>query len=203
MGSGTPHNQPAQAEDHQALGEHDGQRPVLKESGGCQRSLKGEVRHALLDLMYKYSEVGTLTVIVPEATLVYIRGWMQMAFYYHIIYSPETNNQGKTSDYIYIRYIQQDNGCYFMTLHTLCMMSYWCHIGPILLSYWFPHGRLASSTVADQLLILFSTGWVGPPLCPSPHGDPCSLRVHAHAHLSIYYSYSMIAITLRYVLVLL
>ncbi len=29
-----------------------------------------------------------------------------MVFYYHMIYSPETNNQGKTSDYIYIYYIQ-------------------------------------------------------------------------------------------------
>jgi hypothetical protein len=33
---------------------------------------------------------------VPDATFVFIRGWMQMAFYYHMIYSPKTNNQGKT-----------------------------------------------------------------------------------------------------------
>ncbi len=39
--------------------------------------------------------------IVPDAIWLYIRGWMQMAFYYHMIYSPETNNQSKTLDYIH------------------------------------------------------------------------------------------------------
>jgi hypothetical protein len=63
-------------------------------------------------------------------------------------------------------------------------------MGPILLSSWLPHGSLASSTVADQLLILFPTGWARPPLRPPPHGDPISLRVHAHAHLSVCYIYS-------------
>ncbi len=33
---------------------------------------------------------------MPDATVVYIRGWMQMVFYYHMIYSPETDNQCKT-----------------------------------------------------------------------------------------------------------
>jgi hypothetical protein len=33
---------------------------------------------------------------VPDTTLVYIRGWMQMVFYYHMIFSPETINQSET-----------------------------------------------------------------------------------------------------------
>jgi hypothetical protein len=36
-----------------------------------------------------------------------------MAFYYHMIYSPETNNQGKTSDYFYIYYMQWSKDCCF------------------------------------------------------------------------------------------
>ncbi len=111
-------------------------------------------------------------ISVPDATLVYIRGWLQMVFYYHMIYSPETNNQGKTSGYVYIYYIQWNKACCFTMLHTLCMMSSWCCIGPIWLSSWFPHGCFASSTVADQLLVLFPTGWAGPPLHPLPLVTP-------------------------------
>jgi hypothetical protein len=42
-------------------------------------------------------------VTVPDTTWLYIRGSMQMVFYYHMIYSPETNNESKTLDYIHTR----------------------------------------------------------------------------------------------------
>ncbi len=47
------------------------------------------------------SRVNWFNWNVPDTTSLYIRGWMQMVFYYHMIYSPETNNQGKTLDYIH------------------------------------------------------------------------------------------------------
>ncbi len=83
---------------------------------------------------------------------------------------------------------KRSNGRYFTMLRTLCMMSSWCRIGPVLLSSWFPHGSLASSTVVDQLLILFPTGWARPPPYPPPHSDPISLRVHALTHPSVCYN---------------
>jgi hypothetical protein len=47
-------------------------------------------------------------------------------FYYHMIYSHETNNQGKTLDYIhtfFYYYIQQSNDHHFTILRTLCIMG--------------------------------------------------------------------------------
>jgi hypothetical protein len=85
------------------------------------------------------------------------------------------NNQGKTSDYIHtivVTIYKQNNGRYFTILRTLCVMGSCCRIGPVLLSSWFPHGSTVSSTVADQLLILFLAGWARPPLRPPSQGDP-------------------------------
>ncbi len=56
--------------------------------------------HAAIEVFLRMILYCKLTV--PEVTRVYIRGWMQMVFYYHMIYSSETNNQSKILDHIYI-----------------------------------------------------------------------------------------------------
>ncbi len=86
----------------------------------------------------------------------------------------------------------QNNSYWFTILHTLCVMGSWCRVGPILLSSWFSHGSLVSSTVADQLLILLLARWPRPPLCPPSRADPISLRVHALTHPSVHYSYNFL-----------
>jgi hypothetical protein len=63
-----------------------------------------------------------------------------------------------------------------------------CHVGGlVLLSSWFPHGSLVSSTIADQLLILPLTRWARPPSCPLPRVDHISLRVHAFTRSPVRY----------------
>ncbi len=123
---------------------------------------------------------------MPDATSMYIRGWMQMVFYYHIIYSLETDIKVRHWSQLQILCtIIKDP--WFTTSHTLCMMSSWCRIEPVCLSSWLPHGCLVSSTVADQLLILLPTGRARPPLRPPTHGDSISLRVHALPHSPVQY----------------
>ncbi len=111
-------------------------------------------------------------------------------FFLQYDFSSWNKNKGKTLNYIHTNVItiyNHSNGHGFTILRTLCLMSFLCRIRPVLLSSWFPHGSLASSAVADQLLILFPTGWARPPFRPPPHGDPISLRVHTLTHPSVCY----------------
>jgi hypothetical protein len=115
----------------------------------------------------------------------YIRGWMHMAFYYHMIYFPETDNQVRHCSWLQsLGY----NRRMCTIIHTLCIMRSWCRIESVLLLFWLPHRRIAASTAVNWLLILFPTGWAGHPLRPLIHGDPISLRVHALLLLSARYN---------------
>jgi hypothetical protein len=110
-----------------------------------------------------------------------------MAFYYHMIYSPETNNQGKTSDYIYIYYIQRSKGCCFTTLHTLCICVLDVASDPSCCS---PGSHMDISPLPLLQINCLScslTRRTVPPLRPPPHSDPISIRVHALPHLSVCY----------------
>jgi hypothetical protein len=95
-----------------------------------------------------------------------------MAFYYHTIYSPETNNQDKTSDYIYIYYIQQRNSRYITKLHTLCMMSSCCRIGPSCCPPGSPMGVSPLPLLQINCLSCSPQGGPGPPSAPLPIVSP-------------------------------
>ncbi len=97
------------------------------------------------------------------------------------------------------------------TIHTLCIMRSWCRIEPVLLLFWLLHRRLAASTAVNWLLILFPTGWAGPP-APPPHSwwphfpqgprtpsPPCRLQLLFSVHRTslgflFYSNYSIIAL---------
>jgi hypothetical protein len=108
---------------------------------------------------------------VPDATVLYIRGLMQTV-YCHMIYSPETSNNGETLEYgdrmtVTITYRMQ----LFTTLRTLCTMGPCCHAGLLSQSSWLLHESVATFSAADQLLILLPAWRAGPsPNTPPPLG---------------------------------
>ncbi len=128
-------------------------------------------------------------IIVPDATCVYIRGWMQMVFYYHMIYSPETNNQVKTSSSIHtivVYYIQAE---WWSPLHNITysvrdefLMSHRTRLAVLLVPPW--ESRLLHCCRSTAYLV---PHWARPLPRPPLHGDPISLRVHVLTHPSICY----------------
>jgi hypothetical protein len=120
-----------------------------------------------------------MVVTAPDATLVYIRGWMQMVFYYCTIWFILLKQIIKMRHWSQLQSMRLYNELLYTTLHTLCMMRSWCCIESVWLSSWLPYGRLVTSAAADWLLILLPTGWARSPLRLPTHGDPISLRVHA------------------------
>jgi hypothetical protein len=114
--------------------------------------------------------------VVPEATSVFIRGWMQMVSYYHMIYSPATNNQGKTSDNIYMfvdtTHIQNNS-------HLIHNITYSVHDG-FLMPHWNPScyppgspmGVPPPPLLQINCLSCSSQGGPGPPFTPLPELTP-------------------------------
>ncbi len=67
----------------------------------------------------------------------YIRGWMKMLFYYHMIYSPETDNQRRHRSQLQSLTLRQAdvyNDTY--SVHNEVLMSHWARPPVLLASYW-------------------------------------------------------------------
>ncbi len=122
------------------------------------------------DQIYSQKSLCNMSLLiptVPDATFVYIRGWIQMVFYYHIIYCPETNNQHKTLFTITIikaeRWTVVHNVTY--SVHDEVLMSYWSRLVVLLASPW------TSCHLRCCRLILLPTWRARSPLRPLTHGS--------------------------------
>ncbi len=115
----------------------------------------------------------------------YIRGWMQMAFYYHMIYSPETDRQVRHCSWLQSLRLQQIN-TYNDTysVHDEALMPRRARLLCLLASC----ERLSIFTVGYQLLIFSPTRRAGSPFSPCIHSDPISPRDHAHPRPFVCYS---------------
>jgi hypothetical protein len=112
------------------------------------------------------------------------RGWMQMVFYCHMIYSPETDRQIKHCSWLQLLRIQQvnaHNDTY--SVHKGALVP--CRPRPCLLSSW---ECLTISVVRYQLLTSSPSRRAGPPFSPSIQDGPISPRVHAHLCPLVCYS---------------
>ncbi len=67
-------------------------------------------------------------------------------------------------------------------------MGPWCHAGLVFKSSWLLHESVASSSAADQLLILLPAWRAGPSPIPLPQVDPISLRVNAPSRSLVGYN---------------
>jgi hypothetical protein len=114
-------------------------------------------------------------IFVPDVTVLYIRGWMQMVFYCHMIYSPETK-QNKMVRYLnmvpWTLLLFTYKWYYLQWSHTLCTVGPSCHTGRFLQSSWLLHESVAPSSAADKLLILPPTWRAGPTSIPPPGLTP-------------------------------
>ncbi len=147
-----------------------------------------------IDPLY-YTYISTLfhTVncgIVPDVTMTYIRGWMQMV-YHHMIYSPETDKQVWQWDHgtwwldnidIFTR---MDNG--HLKVHyrilivlTLCTMGPLCHTWPFFPSSSRSMMLLSPPLLAVSCLSCCLPGGPGPPSSPPPGLTPFSLCSRQH-----------------------
>ncbi len=110
----------------------------------------------------------------------YTRGWMEINFYCHMIYSPETDRHSKTRFLITISRVQQ------IVAHDIHNDTYPVHKGALVLCQTRPPclltscRHLTSSTVWCQLFVFFPAWRAGPPIFPLSQDGPASPRVHAH-----------------------
>jgi hypothetical protein len=100
-------------------------------------------------------------------------------------------NNSKTLQYGYTEhyYYLHTKWRLFTVLRTLCTMGPCCHAGLVFQSSWLLHECVASSSAADQLLILLPAWRAGPYPIPLPQVDLISLRVHAPSCSLIGYNY--------------
>jgi hypothetical protein len=108
-----------------------------------------------------------------------------MAFYYHMIYSLETDRQVRHCSGLQSLRLQQIN-TYNDTysVHDEALMSLRARLFCLLASC----ESLSVSTVGYNCLSSLPPGKPGPPSPPGIHGDPISLRFHAHPRPFVCYN---------------
>jgi hypothetical protein len=106
--------------------------------------------------------------ICARHDFLYIRGWMQMVFYYYMIYFPETDKQIMHRSRLQLSNLQwstiqqYNNNTY--SVHNEVLMSQRARPSYLLGS----HERLPRSTVGNWLLILSPARRARPPFSPPP-----------------------------------
>ncbi len=114
----------------------------------------------------------------------YTRGWMQMVFCYHMIYSPETNNYNKTPFLLWLLVI--DAQC--TMIHTLCINVAWCCGEPVsyVMRHFVPSILLHCLTPTAPL----SPSWRAVPFGSLSLQDGFPFpNVHTHPLHTVHYKY--------------
>jgi hypothetical protein len=115
--------------------------------------------------------IGFSMITLCPTRPVYIRGLMQMVYYYHMIYSPETNNQGKTSGYIHtiVATIYVQNNGHYSQYYIL--RAWWVldvALDPSCCPPGSPMGVLSPPILQINCFSCPSLGGPGPPFAPLP-----------------------------------
>jgi hypothetical protein len=103
-------------------------------------------------------------LIVPDTVFLYTRGWMQMVFYYHMIYSPETDRQIKHRSWLHH---QGYNRLMHTMKRTLCIKEPWYCAEPVFFVFYHLENVSLPPLSGTNCSLLPPPGGPGPPSAPT------------------------------------